>query len=212
MNLSLAVVAFCLLTSPIAEITNNQNMIALTFDDGPSQENTLTVLKTLEDNDVPATFFIVGERISDNEGIIKLMDDLGCEIGNHTFSHLKITSNNPKKVAEEISQTQQLIFDIIGKKPRLFRPPGGYYQGREELIEQCGLINVMWNVDPRDWETRNTDKTIKRCTTNIKAGDIILLHDIHQSSVLAVDTIIKSLKKQGFRLVTISELLANKEE
>lgn len=182
-------------------------IVALTFDDGPAKENTEIVLNVLEKYQAVATFFVLGERIAGNEAILKRMIELNCEIANHTFSHLDIAHASQERVLNEIQRTQQLIENATGIKPKLFRPPYGSYRGRAETIKMTGLHNVLWSVDTRDWQTRNTTENIRRSTTDIKSGDIILLHDIHYPSVLAVEKIVCSLQEQGFVLVTVSELL-----
>lgn len=186
---------------------SSSKIVALTFDDGPAPENTEIVLNVLEKYQAVATFFVLGERIAGNEVILKRMIELNCEIANHTFSHPNIARVSQERVLDEIQRTQQLIENATGIKPKLFRPPYGSYQGRAETIKMMGLHNVLWSVDTRDWQTRSTTENIRRATTNIKSGDIILLHDIHYPSVLAVEKIVCSLQEQGFVLVTVSELL-----
>lgn len=186
---------------------SSSKIVALTFDDGPAPENTEIVLNVLEKYQAVATFFVLGERIAGNEVILKRMIELNCEIANHTFSHPNIARISQERVLDEIQRTQQLIENATGIKPKLFRPPYGSYQGRAETIKMMGLHNVLWSVDTRDWQTRSTTENIRRATTDIKSGDIILLHDIHYPSVLAVEKIVCSLQEQGFVLVTVSELL-----
>ncbi len=186
---------------------SSPKIVALTFDDGPAKENTEIVLNVLEKYQAVATFFVLGERIAGNEAILKRMIELNCEIANHTFSHLDIAHANQERVLNEIKRTQQLIENATSIKPKLFRPPYGSYRGRAETIKMAELHNVLWSVDTRDWQTRSTTENIRRSTTDIKSGDIILLHDIHYPSVLAVEKIVCSLQEQGFVLVTVSELL-----
>ena len=186
---------------------SSSKIVALTFDDGPAPENTEIVLNVLEKYQAVATFFVLGERIAGNEAILKRIIELNCEIANHTFSHPNIARVSQERVLNEVQRTQQLIENATGIKPKLFRPPYGSYQGRVETIKMMGLHNVLWSVDTRDWQTRSTTENIRRATTNIKSGDIILLHDIHYPSVLAVEKIVCSLQEQGFVLVTVSELL-----
>jgi len=197
-------------TTNNSSIGSSPKIVALTFDDGPAKENTEIVLSVLEKYQAVATFFVLGERIAGNEATLKRMIQMNCEIANHTFSHLNIAHASQERVINEISRTQQLIENATGIRPRLFRPPYGSYQGRGEIIARADLCNVLWSVDTRDWQTRNTAENIRRSTTGIQSGDIILLHDIHYPSVMAVEKIVCSLQEQGFVLVTVSQLLATK--
>lgn len=182
--------------------------VALTFDDGPNY-NTKRVLDILDKYNVPATFFVVGSRIRGNEDILKRMVDSGMEIGNHTFNHLLLTKYKEDKIREEIDSTSNLIFDVTGRYPTLFRPSYGSYN---KLIKE--IVNtpiIIWDIDTLDWKYHNSKKISNRVINKVKDGDIILMHDIYSASANALDIIIPSLKNKGYTFVTVSDLFYYKD-
>lgn len=182
----------------------NTKLIALTFDDGPGPYTPI-VLDALEKYDSKATFFVVGSKISDKtKGYVKRAFDLGCEIGNHTYSHINIPKIPLNQVIADVKKTDRLVKEITGSKPFLMRPPYGAIT--KEAQEKLNKAQVTWYLDTLDWKYRNTNYVTNYVLTNASDGDIILMHDIHQTSAKAVEPIIKGLKKKGFKLVTVSEL------
>lgn len=189
-------------------VEKDNPMIALTFDDGPNH-NTSRVLDILEKYNVKATFFILGTNIKGNEKIIKRMNDLGMEIGNHMYSHKLLTKLENDKITSEIEQVDNLIFDIINRYPTLVRPSYGTVNNRiKELINRPIII---WNIDTLDWKYHNSKKIANRALKNIDDGDIILMHDIYRATANSLEIIIPKLLEEGYQLVTVSELLYYKE-
>lgn len=179
-------------------------LIALTFDDGPSIYTPI-VLDALEKNDAKATFFVLGSRITDKtEKYIKRAEELGFEIGNHTYSHLRMSTNSLDKIQSEIVKTDKKIQSVIGKPTSIMRPP--YGDITVEAQKNIDKALVLWNVDTLDWKYLNTSHVVNHVLTNAKDGDIVLMHDIYKSTANAVETIIKGLQKKGYKLVTVSEL------
>lgn len=179
--------------------------IALTFDDGPHPVYTEQMLGVLEDADVPATFFLLGQNIEGHEELVKEISEKGHLIGNHTFHHVQITGLPKEQAYEEIEETSRLIEELTGKGTEYVRPPfGTWNEGLESNLE---LIPVMWTIDTRDWTTRNVDAIVEQVVKNAGDNDIILMHDSYESTVQATERIIKLLKAEGFEFVTVDEVL-----
>ncbi|MCI8669133.1 MAG: polysaccharide deacetylase family protein [Lachnospiraceae bacterium] len=179
-------------------------MVALTFDDGPAGSKTGRLLDALEQYGAHATFFIVGNRIPGDEENIKRAAALGCEVGNHSYSHAKLTSLDDASVANEIHSVAETIKSLTGQNTVICRPPYGAVDERVQAVVDAPVI--LWSIDTRDWETRNAAQTIANIQQNVQDGDIILMHDIHAESVDAAVQIIPWLQQQGYQLVTVSEL------
>lgn len=179
--------------------------VALTFDDGPHPVYTPQLLDGLNERDVHATFFVVGENIPGNEEILKRMDAEGHLIGNHTYNHVKLSDLDSARACAEVEKTNILIQEATGKEPEFIRPPFGEWKKAMECSFE--MIPVLWDVDPLDWTTKNTALVVERVLKDTKAGDIILLHDYYQSSVDAALEIVDALTERGYKFVTVDELI-----
>ena len=181
--------------------------IALTFDDGPSKTNTKIVLDALEKHKAKATFMVVGQNV--NKGTADLLKrevELGCEIGNHSYSHANFKKISQKKIKSELKKTDDAVKKYTGSKPTVIRTP--YGASSKSVLKCFDRPNIFWSVDTLDWKYRDTDRLVKYVSKNAKDGGIVLMHDIHKSTAKAVDRILKSLEKQGFETVTVTELSA----
>lgn len=179
--------------------------IALTFDDGPHPVYTEQMLEVLEEAQVPATFFILGQNIEGHEDLVREIAEKGHLIGNHTFHHVQITGLSAEQAYEEIDETSRLIEELTGKGTEYVRPPfGTWNKGLESNLD---LIPVMWTIDTRDWTTQNVDSIVNHVVKNAGDNDIILLHDSYKSTVQATERIIKILQADGFEFVTVDEVL-----
>ena len=183
-------------------------MVALTFDDGPSQY-TAGILDSLEKYHSRATFFEVGYRVNQYKDTVLRIDQLGCEIGNHSYDHASLGNASASKIRSEISKTDARIKAVTGKKPTLLRPP--YGNRGSSLKQNAGKPMILWSIDTRDWESRNADKVCRIVMNQVSDGDIILMHDAYSSSRDAAKRIIPALKRKGYQLVTISELAQYKK-
>ena len=183
-------------------------LVALTFDDGPGV-HTEKLLKVLEENGARATFFVVGRNIEKYEETIMKMKEIGCEIGNHTATHKRLIGIGLTEVTQEIETVNQLLETMIEEKTRLFRPPYGAIN--QQVREQAEAAVIMWSLDTQDWETRDVDSTLQTVFENVKDGDIILMHDIHEESVEAAIQMIPKLIEEGYQLVTVSEMAKIRE-
>ena len=186
------------------------NYVALTFDDGPSAANTPRVLDILRNHGAHGTFFVVGESVNRNSGILSRAVAEGNEIGVHTWSHIKMTGSSSERINSEVSRSIDAITAATGQTPRLIRPPYGAVNASivNAMFETYGLTSVLWDVDTRDWQHPGVDVVVSRAVGNARSGSIILVHDIHASTLAALEGIVTGLQARGFKLVTVSELMA----
>jgi peptidoglycan-N-acetylglucosamine deacetylase len=190
-----------------ASTTFYENIVALTFDDGPHSVYTKELLDGLKKRDVVASFFVLGEHIEGNEELILRMKEEGHLIGNHTFSHVKLDTLNDTAACDEVKRTCEAIESITGEPVEYIRPPYGAYN--DELECMINLNKVLWSVDPQDWNTTDIDSIVNHVVKNVKDRDIILLHDIYPSSVAAALRIVDELKARGYIFVTVEDILIN---
>ncbi|SPM31085.1 Peptidoglycan/xylan/chitin deacetylase, PgdA/CDA1 family, partial [Mycobacterium terramassiliense] len=182
--------------------------IALTFDDGPGPY-TDRLLQVLKDADAKATFFLIGNKVAANPAGAKRIADAGMEIGNHTWEHPNMTTLPPEDIAGQFSRSNDAITAATGRAPSLWRPAGGL---SDDLVRQTagkyGLAEILWDVIPFDWANdSNTAATRYMLMTYIKPGSVVLFHDTYSSTVDLVYQFIPVLKANGYRLVTVTELL-----
>lgn len=191
------------------KIDKNKKMVALTYDDGPSV-NTKKILNTLEKYDSVATFFVVGNRVSSYSSSVKRAYEIGCEIGNHTYDHKILTNCNAATIQSQYKKTNTKIKSITGENPVLFRPPGGGLNQTARNNVKMPLI--LWSVDTLDWKYRNSRSVQTAVLNKVKDGDIVLMHDLYETTANASAVVIPELVKRGYQLVTVSELAACRGE
>lgn len=184
---------------------SNEKKVALTFDDGPHPIYTERLLTELEKRNVKATFFVIGENAELNPELIKKMNEAGHLIGNHTYSHIQLTEQNKVSFEEELIKTNKILKGITGKEVEYIRPPYGTWD--KTLENKLNMFPILWTVDPMDWCKDNPVEVAQFVIENVKAGDIILLHDCYETSVEASLMIVDELKKQGYTFVTVDEIL-----
>lgn len=185
-----------------------KKMVALTFDDGPYRPVTNQILDVLKKYDSRATFFVVGSRVSTYSDCVKRAVSLNCEIGNHTYNHTTLTSVSDARVRMEIADANAAIRRYAGAGASLVRAPGGSVNGRVLSLVPYPFIN--WSVDTLDWSHRSTSKTVQKIKENVKDGSIVLMHDLYYSTGDATKIIVPWLVKQGYQLVTVSEMMEYK--
>lgn len=185
--------------------TNEGPMIALTFDDGPYPEVTAAILDALEQYGVKATFFVLGSRVKGQEEMLKRMEELGCEIGNHTWSHADLTGLSAAQCISEIEKTNEEFKRVLGHGAAVVRPPFGHYNSTVRNLVPYPLI--LWTVDTGDWQKQNPRQLARSVVEQAKEGCVILMHDQQTSTAEAITDIIPLLVREGFRFVTISELI-----
>lgn len=192
----------------------DKKVIALTFDDGPHPKETDQVLDVLKKYDVKATFFIAGKHANWYSKPLIRASKEGHEIGNHTFNHPDISNLSRVQLEEEIIKCEDILIKLTGKKPTLFRPPYGSYKREtlEDIAKKYNYKIILWTtVDARDWQNPGANKIADTITNNAKNGDIILLHDYAtNNTVEALDILIPKMIENGYKFVTVSELIENK--
>ena len=184
-------------------------VIALTFDDGPGPY-TAQLLDILDQHGAKATFFLIGSKVSAQADVLRRMHSRGHQLGNHSWSHPELPKLPVDQIAGEIDRTNDAIKQATGVKPSILRPPYGAVNG--VVLEQLrlrGMSSILWSVDTRDWADRNSDIVCSRAVAGAHPGAIILMHDIHQTSVGAVPCILSALKQQGYSFVTVQGLIGN---
>ena len=188
----------------------NKKLVALTFDDGPS-EYSLEILDCLLENKSKATFFELGYRMKNKKEITKELYDSGMEIGNHTYSHKYLTRLNDKEALEEINSVSILFNEITGDNIKLLRAPYGSVNSTVRNLSPFPIIS--WNIDTKDWLYKDPDKSLPIILEHVSDGDIILMHDIHEPTIELVKRIVPELIGRGYELVTVSEMakLKNKQ-
>lgn len=187
-----------------------QKLVALTFDDGPNAATTPQALDILAKYHVKGTFFMLGKNIAGNEQLVKRVHDEGHEIGNHSWSHPQLPTLALEQAKKQIEDTQAALRAVIGESPKMMRPPYGAINNT--LRNAVDMSFIMWNVDSLDWKNRNTGSIMEQVKKQTYPGSIILMHDIHQTTINALPSVIEYLKKNGYTLVTVSELLNHQLE
>lgn len=194
-------------TDAAAEIPAEEprKYVALTFDDGPKRQTTERLLDGLKERGASATFFLIGEQIEANQDLVLRMEAEGHQVGNHTWSHQRLDGTDSGTVAWEISQTEKALTELLGTGGYWLRPPYGQVSSGEESCIPVPM--VKWSVDPRDWESRDTEKVTQAILEAVRPNSIILLHDIYPTSVDAALRVVDTLQKEGYWFVTAEELL-----
>lgn len=193
-----------LLIFPVSAQDNNR-YVALTFDDGPSGRFTRHLLDGLQQRNVKATFFLCGYRIRQYPQETQRILEEGHEIGCHGFSHNNMRSMSRRDIAREIDDTQALLPEAC--QINFLRPPGGCCSENVIQVAEAKRLGILsWSVDPRDWATHDAASIEQFVLKNVGDGDVILLHDMSDSSVNAALDIVDNLINQGYVFVTVSEL------
>lgn len=191
------------------ETMAEKKLVALTFDDGPSVGTTDKVLDVLKENDIVASFFLIGQKITEESAyLVKRAHDMGCTMENHSKTHPGMTGLSDEEILEEISYTTNKIEEITGEKPAFFRPPYIDYDQRLFDLVDLGFI---CGYGCEDWLPEvSTEERTRRILEQAHPGFIILVHDMegNTQTVEAIKKIIPALKEQGYEFVTIRDLFA----
>lgn len=186
------------------EIDPNAPMVAFTFDDGPSAESTDRILAALAANYSHATFFVVGRQTDKFPEKLQNILSSGCEIGNHTYDHRNLVDLSESDINEQIGNLDRSVKNATGEETTVIRPPYGAYD--EKVM---GILNkpvILWDVDSEDWKSRNAQTICTKVLAEVKDGDIILMHDLYETTAEAVELMLPKLKEQGYQIVTVSEM------
>lgn len=187
------------------ETNEPQKRIALTFEDGPHPVYTKLILDTLKTKNIKASFFVLGNRATEYQDILKRIQDEGHLIGNHSWSHPQLTRLTTEGIANQINKTQDVITRITGYTPYLYRPPYGIYN--EGVITQAGMPAILWSVDPMDLKFHDASYITNYVVDHAFDGAIVLLRDTNANTVQALSALLDALESAGYECVTVSELL-----
>ncbi len=181
--------------------------VALTFDDGPGAYTT-ELVRMLESAGAPATFFMIGGQVDASPTVARRVARGGFEIGSHTYSHPDLTRLSEAEIGDQLDRTTRALLRATGQRPTLLRPP---YGARDKQVDhaaaRAGLSEVLWDVDTLDWKHRKSSSVRRSVRTQVRRGSIVLMHDIHPTTVAAVPRIVTELRRSGYTLVTVSQLI-----
>lgn len=197
------------------EANVQEKLLALTFDDGPSPTFTEKILDLLTKYNAKGTFFVMGKQAEKYPNIILREFREGHEIGNHTYNHREVNKMSSEELKKDLEHAHQVIFRIIGKDMRVFRPTSGFYD--EKIVRVAKLLNYKvviwtWGQDSRDWTGISGQIIASRILSTVKPGNIILFHDRggdHSNTVRALEILLPTLTNQGYQFTTVSSLLQN---
>lgn len=191
-------------------VNTKQKVVALTFDDGPTPGDTEAVLAELKELNIPGTFFLVGQTMQKHPQEAKLIAQAGHQIGNHSYSHKRMIFTPLGEVGQEITRTNALLRQAGYTGEIRFRPPyGKKFLTLPFYLMRHGYRTVTWDVAPEYGAQEDPQALTRRVLAQVKPGSIILLHPMHGRTQTqeALRPIVTSLKSQGYRFVTVNELL-----
>jgi peptidoglycan-N-acetylglucosamine deacetylase len=190
--------------------------LALTFDDGPNDPYTSQLLKVFDAHGVHATFFFIGKFVAERPSIARSVVAAGHSVGSHSYSHRDLTLLSESELVTDIKAANQVIENATGVRPTLFRPPFGKRNRRIfEVVEKCGMTPVMWSAASYDWRTNSHEKIVNSLRSQIRGGEVILLHDGSDRDigaerahvVRATDQILRQYRDAGYDFVTVAEMM-----
>lgn len=202
----------------------HQNIVAITFDDGPNPNYTPQILDILKEKGVKATFFVVGLHVKKYPDIAKRIVAEGHDIGNHTYTHKDLVPATRRMVLAQAHKTEQIIKRVTGVMPKYFRPPRGIYSSavRRLLVDKEDYRLVLWTASSVDWRKISADAILRRISRHTRPGSILLFHDSgalirregasRENTVEALPKVIDYLKAKGYEMVTVTEMLRRLEE
>ena len=192
-------------------------LIALTYDDGPNDPHTPHLLDVLSSHGAKATFFMMGRQVQERPNIARAVAAAGHEIGNHTYTHPNLIFCSRAQIEAQIRSCTQMLEDTIGAHSNLFRPPfGGRRPEVLSIARRLGLAPIMWRITAFDWKPDSAEVIVDRVSRHVRGGDVVLMHDgghlgmgaDRAQTVIATDRIIARYKDEGYRFVTVSEMMA----
>ena len=190
-----------------AKIT--QKTLAMTFDDGPHPSLTPKLLDLLKERNIKCTFFLIGQQVKMYPHIVRRIIAEGHEIGNHTWTHCSLTSRSDEQIRSELKKSEDAVFEVAGVRPHLVRPPYGAINTRIKnlMFTEFGYSTIMWSVDPQDWRRPGVAAVTSRLVNGAHPGAIMLSHDIHPPTIVAMPAMFDQLLAKGYQFVTVSQLL-----
>jgi peptidoglycan-N-acetylglucosamine deacetylase len=195
---------------PICSVDVPDKRIALTFDSAWGDEYTQDILEVLKRYNIKATFFLTGAWVDKYPDAVKQIYDDGHEIGNHSTTHVKMTKISKDSIISELKVTESKIYSITRKRTTLFRAPFGEYNNRMiNTARGVGYNIIQWDIDSLDWKGLNEQDICSRVITKVGKGSIILFHNNMENTYKALPGVIEKLRKDGYKFITVSELLLN---
>ncbi len=193
---------------PIYSVEREDKVISVTFDASWGGDKTLKILDLLDEYNAKATFFLVGIWVDKYPELVKEIAARGHEIGNHSDSHAHFTQISESKIRQELTSCNDKIEALTGTRPTLFRPPYGDYNSKViTVVRDAGFEAVQWSIDSLDWKNRGVDDLVKRATSNVQNGDIILFHNDSEYIVEALPAILSYYQEQGFTMIPAKDIL-----
>lgn len=184
--------------------------IALSFDDGPS-EHTTRILNTLQLHEGRVSFFVMGSKVEENKGKIFRALQMGCEILCHAWDHKHFIELPKREIKKHLVSTREAIAAVTGSVSPCFRPPYGEYDEKvAKVARKLGFSMVNWSLDTQDWDHKDAELTYNSIMSEAKDGDLVLCHDVYESTAEAMSRVIPELIAKGFELVTVTELIREK--
>jgi peptidoglycan/xylan/chitin deacetylase (PgdA/CDA1 family) len=187
----------------------NKKIVSLTFDDGPDNQLTPKLLDQLHELGIPATFFCIGNKVEENRDLLQRMNQEGHLLGTHSFTHSNwFDFFSSKRMRKELEESSKSIFQVIGKKPLLFRPPYGVINPMlKKELRGSGLIVIGFSNRAWDTSSRNEEAIRSRIIKKLRPGDIILLHDIIPETIGIIKSLIGMLNQEGYQIISLEKLL-----
>ena len=182
----------------------DKKTVALTFDDGPSSKYNAQFLDVLARNKAHATFFMVGTMMNNCQKCVLDTYNSGNEVGSHTYNHMNIKKNNALDVNDNLKQVDDLFYKITNDHIKYVRPPYGSYS--KENLENINNPLILWNIDTEDWSHHDVDYIVNSVMENVQDGSIILMHELYETSLQALEVLLPRLYVEGYQVVSVSEL------
>ena len=182
----------------------DKKTVALTFDDGPSSKYNAQFLDVLARNKAHATFFMVGTMMNNCQKCVLDTYNSGNEVGSHTYNHMNIKKNNALDVNDNLKQVDDLFYKITNDHIKYVRPPYGSYS--KENLENVNNPLILWNIDTEDWSHHDVDYIVNEVLENVQDGSIILMHELYETSLQALEVLLPRLYAEGYQVVSVSEL------
>lgn len=182
----------------------DKKTVALTFDDGPSSKYNAQFLDVLARNKAHATFFMVGTMMNNCQKCVLDTYNSGNEVGSHTYNHMNIKKNNALDVNDNLKQVDDLFYKITNDHIKYVRPPYGAYS--KENLENINNPLILWNIDTEDWSHHDVDYIVNSVMENVQDGSIILMHELYETSLQALEVLLPRLYAEGYQVVSVSEL------
>ena len=186
------------------QYSSDKKTVAITFDDGPSSKYNAEFLSVLQKNKAHGTFFMVGTMMQSCQKCVLDTYNSGNEVASHTYNHINMKNKSVEEVNENIKKTDDLYYQITGKHIKYVRPPYGSYN--KTNLENVDYPLILWNIDPEDWRYRDTEKIVNHVMENVRDGSIILMHELYETSLEALEILLPKLYAEGYQVVSVGEL------